>query len=146
MPAGLHFDARIITPIDSDTAAAGDPIEAVLRSPMRNHKKEIIAPAGSHLHGRLRNVKWWSEPSDNFQITVQFESLEIGGKKIPLNAEVYTPLSTTLMGANANRMTLLKPDDPSVGGTFFFHEDHLQLKHLDADWITTAPDANPGKK
>jgi hypothetical protein len=146
LPAGLHFDARIITPIDSDTAAAGDPIEAVLRSPIRNHKKEIIAPAGSHLHGRLRNVKWWSEPSDNFQITVQFESLEIGGTRVPLNAEVYTPLSTTLMGANANRMTLLKPDAPSIGGTFFFREDHLHLKHLDADWITIAPDADPGKK
>jgi hypothetical protein len=72
LPAGLRFAARIITPIDSDTSAAGDSIEAVLRSPIRGKDKTVIAPVGAHIHGRLRNVKWSSEPTDNYQITVEF--------------------------------------------------------------------------
>ena len=137
LPAGLRFGARITTPIHFDTAAAGDPIEAVLRSPLRDKNKALIAPAGARLHGRLRNVKWWSEPSDHFQLTVQLESVEIGGRNVPLNAVLYPPRSTTLMGNTASRMMLLKPDNPSLGGTFFFRgNDHFFLNQLEADWIT----------
>lgn len=148
LPAGLHFEARITTPIDSDTAAAGDPIEAVLRSPIRDKSKAIIAPVGARLHGRLRHVKWWSEPSDYYQITVQFESVEIGGKNVPFNAVLYPPRPPTLMGNTASRMMLLRPDDPSTGGTFFFRNDHLLLKQLDSDWITISqePAASPEAK
>lgn len=147
LPAGLNFQARITTRIDSDTAAAGDPIEAVLRSPIRGKNKAIIALAGARLHGRLRNVKWWSEPSDHYQITVQFESVEIGDRNVPLEAVLYPSRPSTLI-TSASRMMLLKPDDPSLGGTFFFHTDHLLLKQLDADWITvsqeTAASPEPG--
>jgi hypothetical protein len=139
LPAGLQFEARIITPIDSDTAAAGDPIEAVLRSPIRDKNKTVIAPVGAHLHGRLRSVKWWTEPADHFQIVVQFESVETGGRNVPLNAVLYPSQPEWLMRTNSSRMSVLKPDDPSVGGTFFFRDDHLRLKQWDANWVTVAP-------
>jgi len=57
LPAGLYFKAHITTPLDSDTAAAGDPIEAVLTAPIRDKKKNVNVPAGALLHGRLRSVK-----------------------------------------------------------------------------------------
>jgi len=40
------------------------------------------------------------------------------------------------MGANSPRIMILKPEDASLGGTFFFQEQHVQLKSLDAQWIT----------
>lgn len=135
LPAGRHFKARITTPIDSNTAAAGDPIEAILRSPMRDKHKAILAPAGARLHGRLRNVKWWSEPSGHYQITVQFESIEIGGNNVPLNAVLPGPRTAAFTNM-PSRVMLLRPDQPSVGGTFSFRDDHLLLKQLDSDWIT----------
>ncbi|HEY6252266.1 MAG TPA: hypothetical protein VI685_20105 [Candidatus Angelobacter sp.] len=139
VPAGLHFQARITTSIDSDTAAAGDPIEAVLRSPIRDKNKTIIAPVGARLHGRLRNVKWWSEPAAHYQIAAQFESVEIGGRNVPLNAVLYPPLPATLMESTSSRLMPLKPDVLSLGGMFFFFQkDHLLLKQLDSEWITVA--------
>ena len=115
LPAGLHFEARITTPIDSTTAAAGDPIDAILRSPIRGKNKTVIAPAGARLQGRLRNVKWWSEPSDHYQIMVQFESIEIGGRSVPLNAVLYAPHPTIWM-SNTSRMMQLRYGDPSGVG------------------------------
>ncbi|MBZ5525415.1 MAG: hypothetical protein LAP21_24585 [Acidobacteriia bacterium] len=143
LPAGLRFNVHITTPVETDTAAAGDPIEAVLTAPMHDKNKEVIAPAGARLHGRLRTVKWWTEPSELLQITVQFESVEIGDRKIPLSAVLYRPRPAMVMG---NRIIFTKPDDPSVGGAFFFQELRLHPKQLDSEWITTAPDAGKDKK
>jgi len=140
LPAGLHFDARIITPIDSDTAAAGDPIEAVLRSPMHGKNKAVIAPAGVRLHGHLTGVRWRSEPASNHQITVRFESIEIDGRNVPFSAILEPPHPAVLTGTGGSmaRMMPLEPDDPSLGGTFSFRQEHLRLKNLDAQWVTVA--------
>jgi hypothetical protein len=144
LPAGLQFKAHITTPLDSDTAAAGDPIEAVLTTPMRGKKKEVIAPAGALLHGRLRAVKSWTGPFDSLQIGVQFESVEIGGRKVPLNAILYPPPRAMFVGAN--RMRFLRPDDSFIGGTFFFNDSRLRPKQLDSEWITVTPGEENEKK
>ncbi|HEV7521749.1 MAG TPA: hypothetical protein VGP89_11675 [Candidatus Angelobacter sp.] len=99
LQAGLHFSAHITTPLDGDTAAAGDPIEAVLTAPIRD-KKAVIAPAGAILHGRLRTVRSWIDPFDSLQIGLQFESLEIGGRKVPLSAVFYAPPHAMFAGTN----------------------------------------------
>jgi hypothetical protein len=139
LPAGLHFNTHITTPVDADTAAAGDPIAAILITPMRDKKKEVIAPAGARLHGRLRTVKWWTDPFDSLQIAVQFESLEIGGKEVPLSAILYSPPQSVFVGTTSYRTRFLRPDNLFIGGTFFFHEIRLRPKQLDSEWITVAP-------
>jgi hypothetical protein len=146
LPAGLHFNVHVITPVDPATAAAGDPIDAVLLNPMHGKKKEVFAPAGAHLYGRLRTVKWWSEPLDSLQITVQFESIEIGGKKVPLSAVLYQRQSAMLMNSSRYRMMFLQADDPSIGGTFFFHEAQVRPKQLDSEWVTVAPNEAKDKE
>jgi hypothetical protein len=146
LSAGLHFNAHITTPLDIDTAAAGDPIEAVLITPMRDKKKNVIAPAGARLHGRLRTVKWWIDPFDSLQIAVQFESLEIGNRNVPLSAILYPPPQAIFVGGNPYRMRFRKSDDSFIGGTFFFNEFRLRPKQLDSEWITVAPGADKDKK
>jgi hypothetical protein len=143
LPAGLNFKAHITSPLDSDTAAAGDPIEAVLAAPMRDKKKNVLAPAGALLHGRLRSVKSWTGPFDSLQIGLQFESIEVGSKKVPLSAILYPPPRAMFIGAS--RMRFLKPDDSFIGGTFFFNDTHLRPKQLDSEWITVAPDEEKDK-
>jgi len=144
LPAGLDFKAHITTPLDGDTAAAGDPIEAVLTTKIRDKKKNVIAPAGSLLHGRLRSVKSWTGPFDSLQIGLQFESIEIGNKKVPLSAILYPPPRSIFIGAD--RMKFLRPDDSFIGGTFFFTDTHLRPKQLDSEWITVAPGEEKDKK
>ncbi|HKF23912.1 MAG TPA: hypothetical protein VKE93_20225 [Candidatus Angelobacter sp.] len=136
---GLHLDTRIVTPIDSDTAWAGDPIEAVLRSPLHDNQHNIKAPAGTRLHGRLVRVGHESDPFDHFQIGVQLESVEINGQTVPLRAaRYYRP--NVMPGTRVSRLGPLTRDDPAAGiGTFIFRTDHLRLKQLDAEWVTIAP-------
>jgi len=143
LPAGLPFDARIITSVDSDTAAAGDPIEAVLLSPIRNDHKAVLAPAGARIHGRLTNVRWRSKPLMKYELTVRFEFVEINGRKVAFSAVLEPPHSQVLTGTfSGSRLIPLKPDgDPSTGSTFSFSQDHMHVKNLDARWVTVDPRA-----
>ena len=146
LPEGLHLDLRIMTPIDSDTAWAGDPIEAVLRSPVRDKKHNIVVPAGAHLHGRLVQVGHKSDLFDHFEIGVQLETVEINGQTVPLRAaRYYRP--NVMPQIRVSRPGLLTRDDPAAGiGIFSFRTDHLRLKQLDAEWITIAPgEGAPGE-
>lgn len=148
LPAGLAFDARIITPIDSDTAAAGDPIEAVLRSTLHGKNKELIAPAGARIHGRLTGVHWRARPELNQQISIRFETIEVNGRDVPLSAILEPPHAKVLTGTFASTFQTIpsKPADPYLGGIFSFRREHLHLKTLDARWITIAPGASTSVK
>lgn len=146
LPAGLRFSAHVTTALDMDMAAAGDPIEAVLTTPMRDKKKEVIAPAGARLHGRLRTVKWWTDPFDSLQIGVQFETIEIGGRNVPLSAVLPSPPGPVFVGTGSYRMRFQKPDNSFIGGTFFFNDVHLRPKQLDSEWITVTPREEKDKK
>jgi hypothetical protein len=139
LPAGLRFNAHITTPLDINTAAAGDPIEAVLTKPMRDKKKAVIAPTGTRLHGRLRTVKVSTRAFDTFQIGIQFESIEIEGRNVPLNAVFYAPSRAMFVGGNPYRMRFLEPANSFVGGTFFFNEIPARPRQFDSEWITVAP-------
>jgi len=147
LPSGLRFNAHITTPLAIETAAAGDPIEAVLTTPMHDKKKTVIAPAGTRLHGRLRSVKVSSGSFTMLQVGVQFESIEIGGRNVPLSAVFYRPSGAMYVGGNPYRMRFSEPDDSFGGGTFSFNEVRLRPKQLDSEWITVDPgEAKDNKK
>lgn len=141
IPPGLHFTCRIVTAIDSDTAAAGDPIEAVLRSPLRDKHKAILAPAGARIRGRLVHFERRLEALEYFQIGVQWESLEVAGQEVPLIAVLDPPeIQSLIQASRARRLTLFQ-DDPSsgIGTFFFFREQHIRLKQIDSGWTTISP-------
>jgi hypothetical protein len=146
LPEGLHLDIRIVTPIDSDTAWAGDALEAVLRSPLHDKQRSIQAPAGTRLHGRLVGFKHTSEPFDHFEIGIQLESIEINGQTVPLRAARY--YRSNVMPEIIISRSPSTLDDRSAGiGTFSFRTDHLRLKQLDGEWITLSQNsqAEPGR-
>jgi hypothetical protein len=139
LPAGLLLDARIITLIDSDTAAAGDPIEAVLRSPIRGKRRVVVAAAGTRIHGRLSDVRWRSKPESHYEISVRFESMEIDGSEVPFSAVLEPTHPQVLTGTmSMPEINPVKPADGFLGGTFSFRQEHLRLKNLDAQWVTVA--------
>lgn len=135
IPAGLHFDLRIVTPIDSDTAAAGDSLDAVLRSPIRDKKGAVLAAADTHLHGRLVQVEHISIPRTAVEIGLDFDSIDINGKSVPIclvldeqNMAVTHYLGVTMPASVAN-------------GHFLFFGERLKLSRLDAKGTTAAPAA-----
>ena len=138
LPEGLHLHTRIVTPIDFDTAWAGDSIEAVLRSPVRDKKHNIEAPTGSRLHGRLVRFAHASEPFDHFELGIELESIEINGRSVPLRAARYfSPSAMTPI--IASRLPASATDDRSLGiGTFRFRGDRSHLKNFESEWITVS--------
>lgn len=145
LPAGLRFSGRIVTTIDSDTAAAGDPIEGVLRSAIRDKTNQVIAPAGSRFRGRLMRVERRLEPGEYVTIGLRFESVQAGGYEIPLAALSYSMRPR-------NRFEGVFPairvpaDNPAGITTFLFAGSHVYLKHLDGEWITVSEGADGDPK
>lgn len=136
LPSGLRFSVHVTTPVDMDKAAAGDPIEAVLTAPMRDKKKSVVAPAGARLHGRLRTVKMWIAAYAPVQIGIQFESIEIEGRSVPLNA-IFLPVRPMVFGSSYGMR--FRPEDSFMGGTFFLNDAHIRAKDLDSEWVTVTP-------
>jgi hypothetical protein len=133
IPPGLHFDLRIVTPIDSETASAGDPLDAVLRSPIRD-KSVVLAATGTHLHARLVKVEHRSQPGDYVEIAIEIESIEINGKSIPLRAALDTQSTATLHFLGRPRAG----DTVARNGHFVFFGEHLKVAHLDSQAVTVA--------
>ncbi len=128
----LAFDCRILTPINSDTAAAGDPVEGVLRSPINDKKNGFQIPVGTRVRGRLTRFEQRSGMFDSFRVVVQWESIEVKGKPVPLRAA-----PEFLAGTGA---VFVMTDDTSPGGrTLVFHEERLRLQRFDWRWVTLAP-------
>jgi hypothetical protein len=144
LPAGLRFNARVTTPLDINTAAAGDPIEAVLSTSMRDKNKTVIAPVGTRLHGRLRIFKLSTGALNILEVGLEFESIDIEGRNAPLRA-VFPPSHPILIPGHYYRR-FLRPDYSFVGGIFFLDNVRLRPKQLDSEWITVTPDEEKDNK
>jgi hypothetical protein len=136
LPAGVHFDCRVTTPLDSDTAAAGDPFEAVLRTTIRNKEHAVLAPAGTRLRGRLLRVE---QRGGQTQIALQFETMDVRGATIPLRA---TPDLTQLRQNRyvAGTMFISRDRSSPESATIAFHGEHLHLSQFDWGWTTLPSD------
>jgi len=140
LPAGLHLQGRIATPIDSDTAAAGDPIDIVLLKPLRDANR-LIAAAGTPIHARLKRVEQW--PAGYTQVTLQFETIELNGTASPLRARAdLAPLAMT-RGAGS---MLVSRDPASLDTTTLtYRGGHLHFRQFDWGWTTLPLDAKDDK-
>jgi hypothetical protein len=146
LPPGLHFTGRIVTPVDSETAAAGDPIEVVLRKPLRDGKNSI-APAGALLHARLVRVE--QQAAGFTIIALRFETMELNGTTIPLRATAdLTPMDRSRFAAITSDLgpldrsrftdvTLVSQDAASLDTTVLtVRGARLLVRQLDLRWTT----------
>jgi hypothetical protein len=138
VPAGLHFRARIITPIDSDTSAAGDPIEAVLLSPIRGKDREW-APHGARLHGRLVALEQRISNQKSFRVSVQFESIDVNGGSLRLGAapDLSAVSGTPTAGGIYRTAISVFSNNPSWENSgFISRQQHLHLEKFEWSWTT----------
>lgn len=133
-PAELHFRARIISSLDSDRSAAGDPLDVVLLTSIRDKHKVLIAPAGALLHARIVDFEQHSGAPDFFQVSIQFESIELNGKTVPLRATA-DPMATVGISVFKTPVSTVShaAEDFSI---FLFQKASLHLKKLDWGWTT----------
>ncbi len=135
LPPGLPFRCRLLTPLDSKTAGAGDPIEAVLRSPLRDRDHAVLAPAGTVLHGRLMRVLGREQRQSVIEIGIHFEWITRGGVQMPFSAKPDLPSRPNSRSRLSSGIFPAAELGPNTG-IFFFPGEHLTLREFDSDWLT----------
>jgi hypothetical protein len=82
-------ELRLTTPIDTDTAAAGDAVSAaVVHAVHPPRSTDILVPAGAVVHGRLSLVERHLLPMPHVIVGIAWESLEADGEPSPFAASL----------------------------------------------------------
>ena len=99
IPIGLPVTLALESPIDTDTAATGDPVSAkVVKSVRRSGSKDDVIPAGAIVHGRIRRIEHHLFPKPYFLIAMAFNRVDVNGMLSPFGAhsEPDPPLAKDL--------------------------------------------------
>ena len=84
LPIGLPVTLALAGPIDTATAAAGDPVAAnVVRPVRRPDLSEELIPAGAVARGRIRRVEYHLSSKPYFLIAMAFNRVEVQGVVSP---------------------------------------------------------------
>ena len=86
LPAGLPFALHLTKPIESATAAAGDPFRAELVRPIRG-KHGVLVPKGAAVTGRILLLsKTYEGNSQSLTLELRLETIEVNGVREPFHA------------------------------------------------------------
>ena len=89
LPIGLPVTLALAAPIDTDKAAAGDPVSATVVKPVRQPRStQALIPAGATVRGRLTRVERHLLPTPYFLIAMSFNRLELTGMSSPFAARL----------------------------------------------------------
>ena len=141
LPLGLPVTLALTAPIDTATAAAGDPVDAKVVKPVRRPgSNEDLVPAGAIVRGRLRRVEHHLLPSPYFRIVLAFNRVEVNGALSPfvLRSEPDAQLAEKLNASLALR-------DTGIWywgvGTFLFPSNKPEIvipAGFESKWFTLA--------
>jgi hypothetical protein len=134
LPAGLSLSLALTSPIDTDTAAAGDIVTARLRKPV-HIAKEVLVPVGATVEGRIVQMQHWLEKPRRFTVCLMLEKLEVRG--------VATPLYAKLSREDESRGVHLPPWGQSpLAAALVFTTDktrHIVPAGYQTNWVTVTP-------
>ena len=145
IPQGLRFRAALARGIDTATAAGGDPIKAVLKTPIRDGRK-ILVPDGASIAARIVRIRRYYGAAPSVEFDVKLESIEAGGISIPLTADPDTGAGFFEKSASKNIQRRLELgglrglEDRSAA--FIFRnvpERYLIGSGLESAWVTAHP-------
>jgi hypothetical protein len=152
-PAGLRFTVIFAQAINTETAAAGDRIQATLKTAIRDPSSEVVfVPPGAQVTARIVGLEHFHEPPAFVQMLIRLESVNVAGKQVPLSAT----MNRRRDGKPDTRMYRLDitprswvafvppPDvlnDPGIGALEFRSpKSNLVVpKGLESNWLTTSP-------
>jgi hypothetical protein len=92
LPAGLKFSLIFQRPIDTAAAAAGDRIEATLKTAIRDASaKAVLVPEGAEVTARIVLLEHFPGPPSSIRMQVKLEAVNVGGTRVPLRARMAQP-------------------------------------------------------
>ncbi len=143
LPPGLPLVLDLDTQIDTDVAAAGDPIAAKVREDVRESKsKRVLVPAAAMVRGRIRHIEHHLQPP-YFIVTISFESIEFDNRAGPFAAVLDRPAGIL----DSGKPILALPDFALLpsrarrwrSGTFVFHSAeprYVVPRGFESKWVT----------
>jgi hypothetical protein len=139
IPAGLPLALELTTPIQTDTAAAGDPFAGKLVKPLRDARQKLLAPKGSIVQGRLLRVENIRIPKAEVVLIVQLESIEVDHAKAPLSAVRDWTLKRPQTGSKGKQGVniILPPRSAPHSAVFTFDGEHVTVNTgFRSEWRT----------
>ena len=146
VPPKTRLRVRINPPVDSGTAAAGDPITGVVDTPVRN-KGEVIVRAGDKLRGRILRLEQTMGDVPRWTLAILFETLERNGveQKVtlkPTDDGDRSPQARWVAGGagilRAGSVSVIMAERPVGGGIFSFAADGNVVlgQKFESEWET----------
>jgi len=114
LPPKTHIRVKIDPPINSESAAAGDPITGVVEHEVKE-KGQVIVRTTDRLHGRLLRLEQQMVPTPKWTVSIRFDSIERDGVIEPVH---FKPTddgdrTPTPMGYGGRRGSI-SPQQPPV--------------------------------
>jgi hypothetical protein len=108
LPDEFRAELELATPIDSNSAAVGDAVEASLRKNLKD-RGHIIAPKGAILKGRITQLQ---KQGRSFAFSISFHSLEFPDGQASLSGR-----DNTVSMLTSDRVPCLPPNRCATGQT-----------------------------
>lgn len=124
VPGGLSFDIHLTSEIDSMNSAVGDPVTAVLDSPLKK-KHQVLFAKGATLFGRILRL---DRHPDYATIDLEFSEIESENARSIMVAKV----EELLMPATArpvHSMFVPQHNEHPSGGGIHIHSARFHLPH-----------------
>ena len=156
-----ELELKINQSVDSDEAAAGDPITAIVVHDVHPYQsKEVVIPVGAVAHGRISRVEHHFLPTEYVVIGIAFQSLEIDGETVPFTARPINGRATLSVSPGADSgvtaarrgtdipmgsttpLQLRTPMGPPGSFVFQFVKRHVMAAGTVSQWVTTFPPRN----
>jgi hypothetical protein len=149
LPAGLPFRFAFTGAIDTAKAAAGDPVKAVLDTPIKERHGGILVPKGAAITGRIVQIqRSYRSGSEALTLAFRLETIEAGGATEPFDARLESLVKRSIHSSDAAvvRQSLgsfdqmFDADDPSIGLLEFQNvtSDYIIKPGVELDGITAA--------
>jgi len=143
LPPGLPLSLELASPIDTDTAAAGDVVMETVRKAVRlHHSGELLIPEGATVRGRIIRMRHWLVSPRRFEIAIRLETLETSGVSGPIFAKPATDYERMNSGLHHRTQIVLPPaGQPATVAAFAFAasgDRYVVPRGFASSWMTIA--------
>lgn len=143
LPGGLRLVLLLDSEIDTDHAAAGDPVSAHLGKAVIDPKSpRVLVPAGSVARGRITHLEHHIDGRKYFLVGLSFEALETPGGTVPVSIIIDSAQQKQddrPLGDRGQLVTTESHSGVQGGGTLVFstHEPrYIVPRGYPSNWIS----------
>ncbi|MES1256837.1 MAG: hypothetical protein ABUS51_00345 [Acidobacteriota bacterium] len=127
LPPKTHIRVKIDPPVNTETAAAGDPITGVVEREVKE-KGQVVVRTTDRLHGRLLRLEQAMLPEPRWTVAIRFDSIERDGVEQPVALKPVddgdrSPQPIRMRGRRMQSAPVTaRPERPAGAGVFLFGE------------------------